>query len=93
MDPYPVEKRKSDRPVQKMYSRLQQMAERGKSQEKSKCVRLTFWREHLEERNSRGSEMDLEDILCAGMAVLPWVISIGAVTVLVAFARWLWCLV
>ena len=37
--------------------------------------------------------MDSEDILCAGIAVLPWAIGIGAVTVLVAFARWIWCLV
>ena len=37
--------------------------------------------------------MDSEDILCVGIAVLPWAIGIGAVTVLVALARWIWCLV
>lgn len=37
--------------------------------------------------------MDSEDLLIAGIAVVPWAIGIGVLTVLVALARWIWCLV
>lgn len=37
--------------------------------------------------------MDSVDIFDTGLAIIPWAIGIGAVAVLIAFARWIWCLV